>query len=354
METHQPRVGQWPRGGGPTDYTRPCLAAESETEWPIAVPFQRQFGHRTSLATPLLREGTPIGTITIRRWEVRPFSDKQIKILETFADQAVIAIENVRLFNELQARTRALTRSVDQLTALGEVGRAVGSTLDIETVLDTIVSRAGQLAGADGAAIYQYDEATEEFHLRATHNYRPQVVEALRAMPLHKGEGNMGRAAAGRQPIQIVDIAEPGAYQSHHRELLIGAGYRTLLSVPLLREDQIVGSISVNRKTPGEFPSDVVDLLTTFATQSALAIQNARLFREIEDKGRQLEIASQHKSQCLANMTHELRTPMNAIIGVTEMLLEDAQALRQEDQIEPHERILRAGKHLLALINDIL
>ena len=311
-------------------------------------------GFRAALAVPLLRETQPIGTIAVTRAEPGPFSDGEIALLQIFADQAVIAIENVRLFNELETRTRELTRSVDQLTALGEVGRAVSSTLDIETVLDTIVSRAGQLAGADGASIYEYDEATEEFQLRATHNYEARLVEAIRAMPLHRGEGLMGRAAQLRQPLQIADITHVGTYQSRQRDNLVGAGYRALLSVPLMREDQIIGSLSVNRKVPGEFAPEVVSLLTTFATQSVLAIQNARLFREIGDKGRQLEIASQHKSQFLANMSHELRTPMNAIIGVTEMLLEDAQALGQEDQIEPHERILRAGKHLLALINDIL
>ncbi|MGH7310118.1 MAG: response regulator, partial [Candidatus Rokuibacteriota bacterium] len=258
------------------------------------------------------------------------------------------------LEQKIEARTAELTRSVNQLTALGEVGRAVSSTLDIETVLDTIVSRAGQLAGADGCSIYEYDEATEQFNLRATHNLEPALVEAIRAMPLHKGEGVMGRAAELREPIQVFDIAQPGAYQSRQRDLLIRAGYRAVLSVPLLREDEIIGSLSVTRNAPGEFPPEVVDLLKTLATQSALAIQNARLFREIEDKGRQLEIASKHKSQFLANMSHELRTPMNAIIGITEMLLEDARALGQEEQVEPHERILRAGKHLLALINDIL
>src|SRR5262245_2985799 len=258
------------------------------------------------------------------------------------------------LEHKVEQRTAELTRTVSELRALGEVGRAVSSTLDLDTVLDTIVARAGQLAGADGCSIYEYDEATEEFRLRATHNFEPGLAEAIRSTPLHKGEGVMGHAAERREPIQILDITEPGAYQSRLRDVMVRAGYRTVLSVPLLREDQIIGSLSVNRKVPREFAPEVVELLKTFATQSVLAIQNARLFREIADKGRQLEIASQHKSQFLANMSHELRTPLNAIIGVTEMLLEDARAFGQDDQIEPHERILRAGRHLLALINDIL
>jgi signal transduction histidine kinase/CheY-like chemotaxis protein len=154
--------------------------------------------------------------------------------------------------------------------------------------------------------------------------------------------------------MQVPDIVREGAYRSRFRDVLLRTGYRALLAVPLVREGEVIGALSVNRKAPGEFPPEVIELLRTFATQSALAIQNARLFREIGDKGRQLEVASRHKSQFLANMSHELRTPLNAIIGVTEMLLEDAQAAAQPDQVEAHERILRAGRHLLALINDIL
>jgi GAF domain-containing protein len=164
-------------------------------------------GYRSGLYVPMLREGTPIGVIAVARAEPGPFSDSEIALLNTFADQAVIAIENVRLFKELQARTGELTQSVEQLTALGEVSRAVSSTLDVETVLDTIVSRASQLAGADGCAIYEYDNATEAFHIRATHNLNPALVETLQAAPLRKGEGTMGRAAETREPTQVADIA---------------------------------------------------------------------------------------------------------------------------------------------------
>src|SRR5207253_2044939 len=232
------------------------------------------------------------------------------------------AVETVGLFKELQARTGELTQSVERLTALGEVSRAVSSTLDVETVLDTIVSRASQLAGAAGCSIYEYNEAAERFELRAMHNYDAAFVEALRPVPLRKGEGPMGRAAGMREPVQIADITQPGAYQSGVRDTLIRFGYHALLAVPLLREDQIIGSLSFNRKVAGEFPPEVVDVLKTFATQSALAIQNARLFREIADKSAQLEAASRHKSEFLANMSHELRTPLNAIIGFSEVLTE--------------------------------
>ena len=306
------------------------------------------------LSVPLVREGVAIGAITIRRTEVTPFTDKQIALLKTFADQAVIAIENVRLFQELEARTRDLVRSVDELKALGEVSRAVSSTLNVETVLNTIVSRARQLAGADGCTIYEYDAGVEEFRLRAAHNLDATFVETVRAVPLRKGEGVMGRAAETREPIQISDIAAPGVYQSRLRDILLKAGYRALLSVPLLREDQIIGSLSLNRKAPGEFPAEVVELLKTFATQSALALENARLFQELEEKSRQLEVADRHKSEFLANMSHELRTPLNAVIGFSEVLIERMFGEVNPKQEEYLQDILASGRHLLSLINDIL
>jgi signal transduction histidine kinase len=315
---------------------------------------RRAIGWRSGLFVPMLREGAPIGVIEVARAEPGPFSDNEIELLKTFADQAVIAVENVRLFNELQARTGELTQSVEQLTALGEVSRAVSSTLDVETVLDTIVSRANQLAGADGCSIFEYDEAAEQFELRATHNDDTEFVEALRATPLRKGEGLMGRAAEMREPVQVADITQPGAYQSSARDTLIRFGYRAVLSVPLLREDQIIGSLSFNRKAPGEFSAEVVDVLKTFATQSALAIQNARLFREIADKSAQLEAASRHKSEFLANMSHELRTPLNAIIGFSEILAAKMFGEINEKQTEYLQDILESGRHLLSLINDIL
>ncbi len=314
----------------------------------------RAVGWRSALVVPMMREGAPIGVITVGRAGPGPFSDGEIDLLKTFADQAVIAVENVRLFKELQARTGELTRSVEKLTALGEVSRAVSSTLDVETVLDTIVSRASQLAGADGCSIFEYDEGTSSSSCAPPTTTTRAFVEALRAVPLRKGEGLMGRAAEMREPIQIPDITQPGAYQSSVRDTLIRFGYHALLSVPLLREDEIIGSLSFNRKAPGEFPPEVVDVLKTFATQSALAIQNARLFREIADKSRQLEAASRHKSEFLANMSHELRTPLNAIIGFSEVLAEKMFGDLNDKQAEYLQDILESGRHLLSLINDIL
>ena len=327
-----------------TIHVEDLVAAEAEFSDTVFTMKQAGSNIRTGLATPLLRKGTPLGVIIISRGpEVQPFSSKQIALLETFANQAVIAIENVRLFQELRARTDELTRSVEQLTALGEVSRAVSVTLDVETVLSTIVSRASQLAGADGGAMYEYDEATQLFQVRATHAVEAALVETLRAMPLHKGEGLMGRATEMREPIQIADIGAPGAYQSHLRDVLIGAGYRALLSVPLLREDQIIGSLSLNRKAAGEFAPEVIEVLKTFATQSALALQNARLFREIADKSRQLEAASRHKCEFLANMSHELRTPLNAILGFSEVLAERMFGEVNDKQAEYLQDILSSG-----------
>ncbi len=312
-----------------------------------------RFGLGSMLATPLLREGVPIGAIVIMRSEVRPYTDQQIALLKTFADQAVIAIENVRLFQELQARTQELARSVEQLTALSSVGRAVTSTLDLQTVLDTIASHANQLSGTEAAAIHEYDEAAEVFHVRATRGFEA-VEQMVGGTPVRKGEGVLGTAAVTREVTQVADMAQPGAYAGPLRSGLLDAGFRAVLAVPLLREQQLVGGLVVARKTPGAFSPDVINLLRTFATQSALAIQNARLFRELGDKSRQLQVANQHKSEFLANMSHELRTPLNAVIGFSEVLLERMFGDVNPKQDEYLQDIVASGRHLLSLINDIL
>ncbi|MBI3030653.1 MAG: GAF domain-containing protein [Candidatus Rokubacteria bacterium] len=316
---------------------------------------QRLAGYRAMLGVPMLREGSAIGVFGLWRDEPKPFTEKQIELVTTFADQAVIAIENVRLFQELQARTRDLTRSVEELKALGEVSRAVSSTLDLQTVLATIVARAVQLSATKSGIIYEYDEATEEFHLRATHQMEDELVEVLRAAPIRLGEGATGKAAASRAPVQVADILnEPEYAFTRFQPILARLGYRSLLVVPLLFEQRIMGALGVSRQEAGTFASEVVNLLQTFATQSVLAIQNARLFREIADKSQQLEAASQHKSEFLANMSHELRTPLNAIIGFSEVLLERMFGEVNEKQTEYLQDILSSGQHLLSLINDIL
>jgi len=328
---------------------------EADTERSAATrEAPRRVGLRSAVTVPLLHNERTIGALTVGRAEPGAFSPKQVMLLETFADQAVIAIENVRLFTELQARTQELTRSVGQLTALGEVGRAVSSTLDLETVLTTIVSRAIQLSGTDGGSVYEYDEAVEEFSLRASRDLPAAYVEQVRDVRPRKGEGAVGRVAQTRDPVQIVDISDASAYESRVRNTLLQIGLRALLAVPLIAEDRLVGALIVMRKRTGTFAAEEVALLQTFATQSALAIQNARLFREIEDKSRQLEVASQHKSEFLANMSHELRTPLNAIIGFSEVMSEGMFGELNEKQQEYSQDIHASGQHLLSLINDIL
>ena len=310
-------------------------------------------GTRSQVTIPMLRAGEPIGAITMGWDEPEAFDDQQVALLQTFADQAVIAIENARLFKELEVRTAELTKSVGELRALGEVGQAVSSTLELETVLKTIVSRAVQLTGLDGGSIYEYDERAEEFRLQAAENMPQNVAEDIRKAPTRKGDGALGRTAVTLEPTQVPDTLD-GSYHSARKELLIRAGYRALLAVPLLREDHLLGGLLVNRKTPGAFAAEIVELLKTFATQSALAIQNARLFREIEEKGRQLEAASRHKSDFLASMSHELRTPLNAILGFNEMLLGEVYGEVPVDMQAPLAQIQTSGKHLLRLINNVL
>jgi GAF domain-containing protein len=478
----------------------------------------------TVLAVPLLREDELFGVITVWRYEKRLFTDRQVSMVNTFAAQAVIAIENTRLFKEVQARTEALTKSVGQLTALGEVGQAISSTLDLETVLKTIVSRAVQLAGLDGGSIYEFDERDERFHLRAAEHVEEEILEVSRSSPIRLGEGAVGRAGATREPVVVEDVLDE-SYQSRVRELLIKSGSRAVLAVPLLRENLLLGALVVSRNSPGPFAPEVIDLLKTFATQSAvaiqnarlfnetkealdqqkasaevlgaisasiadtkpvfdkiltscarlfagklvgitlvgedgkiylgayegpgrerfekgfplpmdrnsgsglailekqvlhfpdleapgvpeaaraaslalgtraalfapmlweergvgvifvcrehggeftekeiallktfadqavIAIQNARLFREIQEKSAQLEVANKHKSDFLANMSHELRTPLNAIIGFSEAMMDRLFGDLNEKQADYLKDIHESGKHLLSLINDIL
>ena len=239
-------------------------------------------GYQTLLVVPMLREAQAIGAIIVAKVE-GPFSDRQIELLKTFADQAVIAIQNVRLFQELEARTRDLTRSVGELQALGEVSRAVGSTLDLETVLATIVSRAVELSGSDQGVVYEFDEAAQDFHLRATHQVTPEHVAAVRAAPIRLGEGAIGRAGVIREPVQVADIqAEAQLVAPQVRAWLAKEGMHSLLAIPLVREERLLGGLVILRAERGAFSPKVVATLQTFATQSVLAMHNAGLFREMQ------------------------------------------------------------------------
>jgi signal transduction histidine kinase len=330
----------------------PDILLDPEYQWMEA----QQIAHfRTVLGVPMLREGTPLGVFFIWREEVIPFTDKQIELVTTFADQAVIAIENLRLLQELQTRTGELARSVEELKVLGEVSHAVSSTLDLATVLDTIVARAVQLSAAYAGLIYEYDEVAQEFHLRGSHRIDPELLEVVRDAPMRLGEGATGKSALLRAPVQVPDVLEEGAYDvARIRDIYARRGYRALLAVPLLTEQRIVGALVVWRQEPGAFTPEVVRLLETFAAQPVLAIENARLFHELADKSRQLEVASQHKSEFLASMSHELRMPLNAIIGFSEVLLEQMFGGVNPKQTEYLHDILESGRHLLSLINDIL
>ena len=308
-------------------------------------------GIRSGLGVPLMRENTPIGVIVLWRKQVRPFTDKQIELVTTFADQAVIAIENVRLFDEVQARTRELAHSVEGLQALGEVTQAVNSTLDLQTVLSTIVAKAVQLSGTDAGAIYVFEEAQRLFRLRATFGFSEELIAAVEDQYLGASDA-IRQATQDKQSQETSDIGDEPP--SPLREIAMQAGYRARLIVPLVSADRVVGALVIRRKHPGEFPKGTIHLLQTFAAQSVLAIQNARLFAEIEDKSRQLQQASENKSQFVSSMSHELRTPLNAIIGLTEMMVTNAARFGTEKAQEPLQRVNRAGTHLLGLINQVL
>src|SRR5262249_55312035 len=229
-------------------------------------PFKKVWeasGLRSFLAVPMLRDGEPLGTIGVGRVEPGEFPPTQIDLLQTFAEQAVIAIENVRLFKEVKARTAELTRSVEQLTALGEVGRAVSSTLDLEAVLTTIVSRAVELSGLDGGVVFEYDEATGEFVQRVATETAGALAEARRTVRIQKGEGVVGRTALTLEPVQVPDITVPGAHGGRLRDTLIESGVRAVLAVPMVYERRLIGSLGVTRNRPGEFPTETIELLRT-------------------------------------------------------------------------------------------
>jgi signal transduction histidine kinase/DNA-binding response OmpR family regulator len=327
----------------------PDVLADPDYQWQEA---QKLGSTRTLLGVPMLKDGMPVGVIVLIRTHVHPFTDRQIELVTTFAAQGVIAIENVRLFQELQSRTRELARSVEELQALGEISQAVNSSLDLQEVLTTIVIHAVQLSGADVGSIYQFDHARQEFKLRAAHGLSEELMLSIRQTRLSLSETVMGRAALQHEPIQVPDLLN--GLTDPLCEIMARAGFRALLAVPLLRQDRIIGVLVVRRKAPGLFPTETVQLLQTFASESVLAIENARLFQEVEEKNRQLEVASQHKSEFLASMSHELRTPLNAIIGFSEVLLEQMFGDLNAKQVEYLQDILSSGRLLLDLINDIL
>jgi two-component system, NtrC family, sensor kinase len=299
-------------------------------------------GARTILSVPMLKDNEAIGAITIYRQEVRPFTDKQIELVQNFAAQAVIAIENARLLNELRTRTNELAQSVGELRALGEVSQAVNSTLELETVLTTIVRRAVELSHTDTGAIYVFDEERKEFRLHATYGMSEAMIAAISDQHIGLGRGNVGAATAQRKPVQVADIRDEQT--SPVNEIILREGYRSILVIPLLRPDHIVGALVVRRKTPGEFPQSTIDLLETFADQSVVAIQNARLYQNVEARTRELaksledlrttqdRLVQTQKlaslGQLTAGIAHEIKNPLNFVnnfSGVSAELIDELQ-----------------------------
>jgi GAF domain-containing protein len=284
-------------------------------------------GMRTALVVPMLKDNEPIGFFALTRHQVRPFTDKQIDLIKNFAAQAVIAIENTRLLTELHQRTDDLGRSVGELRALGEVSQAVNSTLDLQTVLETIVAKAVQLSSTDAGAIYVFDDAQQDFHLRATYGMDQDVIAALRDARLDAGDRNVAEILAEREVLQSADLSQGEITQVDR--IVVGAGYRSRLTAPLIRGDDIVGMLVVRRRTPGSFPQNTVDLIKTFAAQSAVAIQNARLFENVETRTRELAKSLQDLrtaqdrliqteklaslGQLTAGIAHEIKNPLNFV-----------------------------------------
>ena len=291
---------------------------------------------RTILGVPMLKGDDLLGVIMIYRLEVKPFTDKQIALIETFADQAAIAIENVRLLDTLRQRTDELGRSVEELRALGEVSQAVNSTLELETVLSTIVAKAVQLSGTEAGAIYVFDEVQRELHLRATYGMDQELIDALARQRIGLDETTVAQALAEGDPVQIADLKQQPSSVVY--EIILRAGFRAVLVAPLLRGEEIVGLLVVRRRTPGTFPQNTIDLIKTFAAQSAVAIENARLFKNVEASLEELRTAQDRLvqtqklaslGQLTAGIAHEIKNPLNFVNNFSAVSVELIDELRE-------------------------
>jgi len=313
---------------------------------------QRVAGYRTVMGVPMLLDGEVVGVLSVFRTQVSPFSERAVEVLTTFAAQAALAVRTVDLVRALESRTDELGRKVTQLEALGAVGQAESFSLNLTEVLNTIITQAVQLSGTEGGSIYEFDEDAREFRISAVFGTSPETLDALGRTRIGLEDTFLGQAAALGRSLELPDLraAPPDPYLS----VLDQGGWRSLVAVPMLREGRIVGAMVVRRRAPGHVPQEICDLLETFAGQSALALINAKLYRQLERQSAALEVASQHKSEFLASMSHELRTPLNAIIGFSEVLLERMFGGLNERQDDYLRDIWSSGKHLLELLNDIL
>jgi signal transduction histidine kinase/CheY-like chemotaxis protein len=313
---------------------------------------QRAAGYRTLMGVPMLLDDEVVGVLSLWRTQVDPFSDRAVDVLTTFAAQAALAVRTVDLVRALGNRTHELARKVNQLEALGAVGQGVSSSLNLMEVLTTIIMQAVIMSGTDGGSIYEFDEDAKEFRIRTACGTRPEVIDALRRTRIGLDDTFIGKAAKRGHSLGLPDLRD--APLDPHLSVLAEDGWRSLVAVPMLRDSRIVGALVVRRHTPGHIPDEVSDLLESFASQSALALINAQLYRRLERQSAALEVASRHKSEFLASMSHELRTPLNAIIGFSEVLLERMFGELNERQDEYLRDIWSSGKHLLELLNDIL
>jgi signal transduction histidine kinase/CheY-like chemotaxis protein len=312
----------------------------------------RLFGFRTTVAAPLLFDDDVVGTLTLWRSDVDPFDARAIALLESFATQATIVLRQVELAQALARRGRELAAKIDQLEALSEAGDAVSSSLDLDEVLQRVVGSAVRLTATDGGSIMEYDASSDTFHVRAAHGSSAALLERLRHVTIRRDSSLVGRAAAEHRSVAVPDLAE--AERDPHLEVLHRDGWRSVLAVPMLRQDQLVGALVVRRRTPGPFAADVGTLLESLANQSTLAIVNARVHRELALGRQELEVAGRHKSEFLASMSHELRTPLNAVIGFSDVLLGGMFGELNERQEEYLGDIHSSGRHLLELLNEIL
>jgi signal transduction histidine kinase/DNA-binding response OmpR family regulator len=314
--------------------------------------FQRLGGYRTIMGAPMVVEDEVVGVLSVWRTAVEPFDERVQDLLSTFAAQGALALRNVGLFRALESRSTELARKVDQLEALAEVGEAISASLDPDEVLSTIVTHAVQLTGTDGGSLMEYDEDTQLFRVRTAYGTSPEVLDRLRQSRIHVDQSFVGRAAASGQVAQLPDLAE--VELDPHLRILYEAGWRSLVAIPLTRPDRIVGALVVRRKQPGGFSDETCEMLSAFASQSTIALVNARLYQQLERQSAELAEVSQHKSDFLASMSHELRTPLNAVIGFSEVLLERMFGELNDRQADYLQDILSAGRHLLALLNDVL